>query len=143
MKKYIKASYDAYTEDLADFGYREFDLAADLFAAYKNGGFPDDFDDDGVKLAFNKRSGYVFFTNSEYQVCMDVDGKLESFYNTPYSGYEGFYEDLVDEAVASWEDDASWDSEDIEYLIELAEARDDESTVEKLQALLIEKDSAE
>ena len=137
MKKYIKASYDAYTENLADFGYREFDLAADLFVAYKNGGFPDDFDDYGVKLAFNRNSGYVFFTNSNYQVCMNVDGKLESFYNTPYSGYEGFYEDLVDEA------DASWDSEDIEYLIELAEARDDESTVEKLQALLVEKDSEE
>lgn len=129
-------AYDSYyTEDLADFGYREFDLAADLFAAYKNGGFPDDFQDYGVKLALNMASGYVFFTNSDYQVCMDSDGKLYSFYTTPYSGFEGFAEDLFYEA------DESWDREDLEYLLEIAEYNDiSDEDIAKVQALIDDKE---
>ena len=129
-------AYDSYyTEDLADFGYREFDLAADLFAAYKNGGFPDDFDDTGVKLALNTSSGYVFFTNSDYQVCMDEGGKLKSFYSTPYSGFEGFAEDLFYEA------DESWDEEDLEYLLEIAEYNDiSDEDIAKVQALIDSKE---
>tara|TARA_R110001592_G_scaffold171437_2_gene409801 strand:+ start:320 stop:667 length:348 start_codon:yes stop_codon:yes gene_type:complete len=86
---------DVYTEDLAEFGYREQNMAMDLFIAWKANGLPDDFYNDGVKIGFNKNSGYVFLTNSDYQCCMDVEGKLESHYSTPYEGHEGFYDDLM------------------------------------------------
>ena len=47
-------------------------------------------------------SGYVFFTNSEYQVAMcetNEHNKLElySFYSSPYEGKEGSFDELLDE----------------------------------------------
>ncbi len=87
---------NGYTENLADFGYRELDEAGKLLSAIKNG-LPDDFDNQGIKVAFNMNSGYVFLTNDEYQVAMydDESEELYSFYNKPYEGLEGSYEDLL------------------------------------------------
>lgn len=104
-----------YTENLADFGYREQDEAKDIFEAWKLNGLPSDFENDGVKLAFNKNSGYVFLTNSEYQVAMcDGDKKLYSFYSSPYEGKEGSFEDLKEEY-------ADMNSEDKEWFFDVAE----------------------
>lgn len=133
-KRPIKASADdvqnGYTEDLSDFGMREIKELRDILDAWIKYGLPDDFWDDKVKPAFNTNSGNVFLTNSDYQVAMLADGKLESWYYTPYSGYEGFYENLVDEAD-------SWDeAEDIEYLRDIAESRGDAATVDMLNELL-------
>lgn len=126
----IMASMGDYTENLADFGMREIEMLRDILDAWLNSGLPDDFYDDDVRPAFNRGSGYVFLVNSDYQVAMEVDGRLESFYTTPYSGHEGLYEDLV------YEVDESWDSEDIEYLRDLAESRGDDDTVDKLNEML-------
>jgi len=89
---------DGYTENLADFGFRELKEAGKLLTAISNG-LPDDFDIEGIKVAFNQNSGYVFLTNSEYQVAMvdDEEGNLYSFYSTPYEGREGCFEELMDE----------------------------------------------
>lgn len=131
--KSIKASVESgYTEDLSDFGMREIELLRDILDAWINNGLPDDFEYSGVKPAFNTRSGYVFLTNDEYQVAMEVDGVLESFYTTPYEGYEGFYEELLDEA------DNSWNYEDLEYLRDIAENRGDSDGADKLTALMAE-----
>ena len=131
--KSIKASVESgYTEDLSDFGMREIELLRDILDAWINNGLPDDFEYSGVKPAFNTRSGYVFLVNDEYQVAMEVDGVLESFYTTPYEGYEGFYEDLLDEA------DNSWNYEDLEYLRDIAENRGDSDGADKLTALMAE-----
>lgn len=130
-------AYDAYTENLADFGMREIGLLRDLLDAWLNSGLPDDFDDDGVKPAFNRNSGYVFLTNDEYQVCVEVEGKLESFYTTPYDGIEGTYDELLDEV------DEDWNEEDIEYLRDIAEARGDDDAVAKLNAMLGEDEEEE
>mgnify|MGYP003152577993 FL=1 len=71
-----------YTEDLSDFGYRELKELRDLLDQYIEKGLPDDFDESGLKPAFNMNSGNVFFTNEEFQVAMinPNTGKLESFY---------------------------------------------------------------
>ena len=61
-----------YTEDLADFGYREQEEAKNLFQAWRESGLPVDFWNNGVRIAFNMNSGYVFLTNSDYQVAMSV-----------------------------------------------------------------------
>jgi hypothetical protein len=132
-KKIMAASgNDYYTENIADFGFREIEELRDILDAWvKNGGLPDDFYDEGVRPAFNRASGNVFLTNDDYQVCMlTSDGTLESFYSTPYSGHEGFYDDLM------YEVDDSWDEEDIQYLRDIAESRGDEESIEKLDELL-------
>lgn len=38
--------------------------------------------------------GYVFLTNSEYQVCMMNGDKLEEWHSCPECGAEGFAEDI-------------------------------------------------
>lgn len=83
------------TANLAEFCYREKEMARDLLNAMLNHGLPKDFEDSEVTIMLNKKSGYVFLTNSEYQVAMVSNGKLYSFYTTPYAGLEGSYEDLM------------------------------------------------
>ena len=127
----IKASYDPYTENLADFGYREYEELKKILEAWFDGnGLPDDFDDSGVRPAFNRNSGYVFLTNDEYQVAIEVDGQLESFYTTPYEGYEGTFDELLEDA------DASWNYEDLEYLRDIAENRGDNEAFEKITSIM-------
>lgn len=104
-----------YTENLGEFGARELDLAIDLLQAAKKG-YPSDFWTEGVKLGFNTSSGSVFLTNDDYDVCMDADGELYTFYTSPYDGLEGFLWDLIDYYLDVPED---WNEEDIEWLREL------------------------
>lgn len=104
-----------YTENLGDFGIRELELAIDLLQAAKKG-YPTDFWTEGVKIGCNTYSGSVFLTNDNYDVCMDADGELYSFYTSPYNGTEGFLWDLVDDYLEAPE---TWHQEDIEWLREL------------------------
>lgn len=101
------------TTNLADFGRRERKLAAELLMASCEQGFPADFEDSGVQIMWNRNSDNVFFVNDEYQVAMMNGDKLESFYTTPYSGYEGF----VDELLEMYNKDKHiWNQEDIDFL---------------------------
>lgn len=104
---------EVYTEDLADFGSRERSMAAELLAQP----LPDNFNDDGVKLAMNRNSGYVFLVNSDYQCAMMNGDTLEVFHSTPYDGHEGFLTDLLEEYTP---DDLHAD--DVEYLRQAADA---------------------
>ena len=106
-------SNNTYTEDLADFGSRERTMAAELLAQP----LPDTFNDDGVKLAFNLSSGYVFLVNSDYQVAMMNGDTLAVHHTTPYQGREGFIEDLLAEYTP---DDLH--REDADYIRDAAEA---------------------
>ena len=56
------------TTDLSEFGWRELKVAAELLTALIEQGAPDDFEPTGVRLMFNKRSGFVFLTNADFQV---------------------------------------------------------------------------
>lgn len=103
------------TRDLSEYGYRELDMAGDLLKAIKNG-LPDDFGGDGIAVEFNPNSGEVFLTNDEADVCMAVNGQLESWYFTPYRGLEGFWEDLVSEYP-------DMHPEDQEYMRNIASGR--------------------
>jgi hypothetical protein len=114
---------DVTTTDLAQFGWRERALAAELLTASIKQGFPENFEDDGVQIMFNRNSGNVFFTNSEYEVCLMNGDKLESWYYTPFSGHEGFAEDLRDEL------DQRWNRQDVEYLHNYGIIDDDEFKV--------------
>ena len=102
-----------YTEDLADFGYKEQEEAKDLFQAWRETGLPVDFWNEGVRIGFNMNSGYVFLVNSELQVAMcdkDEKGKLSlySFYSSPYEGKEGSFDELLDEYEDMQPEDQEW-----------------------------------
>lgn len=85
------------TTDLTKFGYREREMAEELLKAWREQGLPEDFEENKVVIMMNINSGYVFLTNSDYQVAMMNDDKLESFYTCPYCGHEGFIEDMEHE----------------------------------------------
>lgn len=105
------------TTDLSDFGYRELEELERLLIAIREQGLPSDFYDDEVVPTFNRNSGYVFLTNSEYQVAMlDYDGKLKSFYWLSYHGNEGFLDDLI-----QMYDDEMICEEDFEELADICE----------------------
>ena len=103
------------TSNLADFGYRELDMAADLLKAYANGKGPDSFDTEGVTLMMNQNSGNVFLTNDACQVLMMNGDDLEEWYFTPYAGHEGFADDLKAEYEANPDD---WHEDDVQFLID-------------------------
>jgi hypothetical protein len=62
--------------NLEAFGFRELDIASKLLAKVSEYGYPRDFSDAGISLAFNTNSGYVFLTNEDYQVLMLENDKL-------------------------------------------------------------------
>ena len=106
-------TYKTYTEDLADFGYREQEEAKNLFQAWRESGLPVDFWNNGVKIGFNMNSGYVFLTNSDYQVAMCTTNEqdqleLYSFYTSPYEGKEGSFDDLLEEYKEMHPEDQKW-----------------------------------
>jgi len=86
------------TTDLADFGGRERKMARELLEAWSEQGLPEDFDDDEVRIHFNRHSGYVFLSNASFEVAMLNGDNLESWYYCPYCGHEGFKEDMMHDA---------------------------------------------
>ena len=102
---------NVYTENLNDIisNARERVLAIELLQAWGEQGLPSDFYEEGVKVAMNRNSGYVFLVNEEYQCAMMNGDKLESFYTSPYDGHEGFLEELLEDVDDRWhEDDIEW-----------------------------------
>lgn len=85
----------SYTENLADFGHRERKMLEDILRIWNTSGLPSQFYESGVKFAMNSGSGSVFLTNEDYQVCMLNGDSLDMWYSLPYSGDEGFVEDLI------------------------------------------------
>jgi len=96
------------TTNVADFGTRELAELRDLLDAMLKQGLPEDFSNDGVHPMFNQSSGYVFLTNSDYEVCMINGDKLESFYTSPHEGLEGFYDELKEQYEDMNEEDKEW-----------------------------------
>jgi hypothetical protein len=81
------------TTDLAEFGYTERKEMTRLLNEWNEFGLPEGFYKDEVRVMFNKNSGYVFLTNSDYQTAMMNGNKLEVWFNCPNCGHEGFAED--------------------------------------------------
>lgn len=86
------------TTDFSKFGHRERKLAQILLTQWNENGLPEDFYNDEVTIMFNFQSGNVFLTNSEFQVAMMNDDKLESFYTDFETGEEGFKDELSEKA---------------------------------------------
>lgn len=82
------------TSDLSEFGSREREMAEELLKAWREQGLPEDFNGDKVTVNMNKNSGFVFLSNSDYQVAMMNGDDLESFYSCPQCGHEGFKDEM-------------------------------------------------
>ncbi len=106
----------SYTENLAEFGFREISMLKDILTSWVDNGLPDNFNQDGVRPAMNMNSGYVFLINEDYQVAMMNGEQLEEFHTLPYSGIEGFLSDLVEE-----NDPDDLHKEDVEYILQIAD----------------------
>ncbi len=100
----------SYTENLSDIlaNAREREMVRDILNAWGNHGLPVDFDDEGVKIGFNRDSGNVFLINNQYECCLVVGDRLESFYCSPYQGIEGFFDELVEQYLHMHHEDQEW-----------------------------------
>jgi len=94
-KRKVKTVEIMTTTNLSDFGYRELEMLEELLRAMREQGLPNDFYDNEVHPMMNQYSGNVFLINSDFQVAMMNDNKLESFYTLSYHGNEGFLDELI------------------------------------------------
>lgn len=78
------------TTDLSEFGWKQKVVLKDLLTLVIEKGLPEGFYEEDVTFMFNKESGYVFLTNSEHQVCMLNDNKLDIWEYCSNCGCEGF-----------------------------------------------------
>ena len=91
-------SDDIVTADCRKFGAREVGMAIKILNAHvdhkTSSNFDRDFYQEEVSIAFNRNSGCVFITNSEYQAGVMNGDTLDMWYNCPICGHEGFAEDM-------------------------------------------------
>jgi len=87
-------------------GYHEMDLAAKLLDKFSDR--PADCGlEEPISLGFNLDSGCVFLFDGDGNTAMLNGDKLETWYDCPYCGHEGFKEDMDHEPE---------DDECLEYL---------------------------
>ncbi len=96
------------TTNLSEFGYRERAIAIKLMIEWNNGNLPYDFEEKNIQMMMNTTSGNVFLTNEYNQVAMMNKDKIESFYMSPNSGIEGFYDELAKEYESMHDEDKEW-----------------------------------
>lgn len=131
----MSKEYSVTTTDLSDFGYRELTMLEELLKAMREQGLPDDFYDDEVVPMFNRISGNVFLTNSDYQVAMLNGDNLESWYFLSYHGNEGFLDELLDEY-----NNGNIKEEDFEQLADILEQNGNNEKAEEIRAKLSEEE---
>lgn len=129
-----------YTENFADIiaCERERNIATDTLVAWREHGLPSDFQNLNTRFALNRNSGFVFLVNDDYEVAILADnGKLESYYTTPYNAFEGSLDDLLDQ------DHSNWHQDDITYLLFVMENRklQDDERYNRLAELVVESDA--
>ena len=126
------------TTNLSNFGYRELMMLEELLKAMREQGLPKDIYDDEVHPMLNQNSGNVFLTNSNYQVAMLNDDKLESFYFLSYHGNEGFLDELIEEY-----DNGNIKVEDFKQLADICEENGEAEKSEEIRKALEEAESEE
>lgn len=106
------------TTNLSEFSARGRQELMMILRAWELNGLPDNFNTNEVVPMFNKTSGNVFLTNSDYQTAMinPETRNLELWLFTPHDGHEGFLDDLIYDYM---DDPDDWDDEDVEYLRDL------------------------
>lgn len=81
------------TSDLSKFGFRERAQVIKILSAWENFGLPEGFICDEITINFNRNSGFVFLSNSDYQVALMNGEQLDLWNTCHYCGYVGFPDD--------------------------------------------------
>lgn len=79
---------------LGDLTWRERKSVAELLMAACEYGLPQGFLDKEIAVAFDTKLDRACLTNSDGQICMMNEEKLETYYRCPYSGAAGFAHEL-------------------------------------------------
>lgn len=106
--------------DFSKFSGKALSESIEILQSYQKYGCPDDMYEDGLQIMHNTESGMTFMTNSEYQVAVMENGKLESWYFTPYEGYEGTLDMLLEKV----ENNEIESVDDLEYIAEICDSLD-------------------
>lgn len=128
------------TYDIADFGRREIAETGKLLTAYAEGqdkGNCLDRFGEGVKVGFNRNSGYVWLEDEDYNTLMydeDTDS-LFQWYFLSYAGEEGSAEDLYNEFL----EDAI-NPKDLEQLADILEDEGMEKEAAEVRAKMEEEE---
>lgn len=96
---------------------RDLESSCKLINAMINQGLPKGFVDDEVSIRKSDASGCFFLTNSENQVAMMREGKIEEYYRSPYECIEGFYDEIQPQYNEMTEGGKGW-FDDMNELIE-------------------------
>lgn len=111
------------TYDFSDFGYRELKEAIKLLTAYtehNDTGHCLHRFGEGVKVGFNRNSGYIWLRDGDFNILMlDDNDQLYQFYFLGYAGTEGSAEELFEMF-----EDGEIDPEDYEQLADILEDED-------------------
>jgi len=92
--------------------YREEEMAEEIMESVRKNGLPSDsISDKGFEIQFNPSSGCVFLVNEDYQCWMMNGDELETWYNCPECGNEGFKEDILEYHKDCCIDHFGWKSE--------------------------------
>ena len=77
--------------DFEGWGHMEIKEAMELLELY----YKDNrYDFYPIKIGFNPNSAYVWLEDEDYNVYMELDGKLEQYFNCSECGNEGFKVDI-------------------------------------------------
>lgn len=88
----MSQEYQAYTEiDLSNYGFLELSQIAEILELYSSGNGIDDIEPP-IRLGYNGNSVTAFIIDSNENVFMPNDGKLEQWFNCGSCGKEGFKE---------------------------------------------------
>jgi hypothetical protein len=90
-------------------------MASDILRALDRDGLPATMESDGLRIYLNRDSGYVFLSDSDYNVAVVDGSRLVGHYSSPYDGHEGTFSELVEIL------DDTWNSEDVEWLHDVAD----------------------
>lgn len=122
--------------DISRLGYSEILDAGELLKAYAERR-PADWNDEGVKIAYNEYSGEVFLTNDDCQTLILQDGEAVMWYFLSYHGNEGTAEQLVIDY-----DNGNVEAEDWEQLADICEANRMQEKADEIRQR-IEKEGAQ
>jgi hypothetical protein len=86
------------TSDLSEFGYRELKIAGQILSTFKTDKDKTRFIDEGLTVFFNKKSGYVFLSDENYNVAMMNGDILEDFIHCPDCGNEALLSEFSTES---------------------------------------------
>lgn len=130
--------------DLSKLGFREISQLSKLLHLYSNNKLTllaKTYISSGINWEYNPNSDNLFLIDSEYNILMynnDLN-LLDLWINTPYYGYEGFIDDVLQQLLDNLDESNIID--DIEYINQFMEYIDNNKSIELFNEIINKCDS--